>query len=99
MFQSAEIKVTTEVLWRGAILFAIIDVLIVSVLTRYIKPADFQKIKWKLIAFMAVFFCLLFGVVASYIFWESVYSYVFPSWSRWIIPPVYGILFAAVGLF
>jgi hypothetical protein len=32
-------------------------------------------------------------------FWESVYHYMFPSWARWLIPPLYGILFAGVGLF
>jgi hypothetical protein len=33
-----------------------------------------------------------------YNFWESIYHYFFPEWIRWLIPPVYGLLFAAVGL-
>ena len=94
-----DIKVTTEVLWKGAIFFALIDVILITVLTRFVKPEDFFKMKWRLIIFMAVFFCILFGSIMSLIFWDSVYSYVFPSWIRWIIPPSYGILFSLVGLF
>ena len=98
MTSSAEIKVTTEVLWRGALLFVIIDAVFVPVLIRLVKPAEFLKMKWRLASTMGIFFCALFGIVASTIFWDSVYSYVFPLWSRWIIPPVYGLLFASYGL-
>jgi len=98
MILSSEIKVTTEILWRGAVIFAFIDVILVTVMTRLIRPSDLKKMKWRLVTMMAVFFCVLFGAVASYIFWDSVYSYVFPAWARWIIPPSYGILFAVIGL-
>jgi len=94
-----DIKVTSEVLWKGALFFALIDILLITVLIRFIKPKDLYMMKWKLIIFMAVFFCILFGSIVSLIFWDSVYSYVFPSWLRWIIPPLYGILFSLVGLF
>jgi len=91
-------KVTTEILWQGALIFAFIDVIFVAVLARLIKPARLREMKWTLVAVMAVFFCGLFGILASYIFWKSVYHYVFPEWSRWLIPPAYGLLFAAIGL-
>ena len=94
-----DIKVTTEILWKGAIFFAFTDVTLIIVLIRLIKPKDLFKMKWKLITFMAIFFCILFGSIVSLIFWNSVYSYVFPSWIRWIIPPTYGLLFSMIGLF
>jgi hypothetical protein len=93
-----DVKVTTEILWRGALFFVLIDFLFVTLVTRLIKPADFHRMKWRLVVIMAIFFCALFGIIASYVFWESVYSYVFPAWARWIIPPAYGILFASYGL-
>jgi Co/Zn/Cd efflux system component len=93
-----DVKVTTEILWKGALFFALIDIVFVVVVTRLIKPADFHQMKWKLVAFMAIFFCGLFGIIVSSIFWDSVYSFVFPVWARWIIPPVYGLLFASYGL-
>lgn len=99
MASTAEVKVTTEILLKGALFFALIDIAFVTILTRLIKPADFHKMKWRLVVVMAVFFCALFGVIASYVFWDSVYCYVFTAWARWIMPPVYGLLFASYGLF
>jgi hypothetical protein len=98
MTLTTDTKVTTEILWQGALIFAFIDIIFVAVLARLIKPTTLREMKWTLVAVMAVFFCGLFGILASYIFWESVYHYVFPEWSRWLIPPAYGLLFAAIGL-
>ena len=94
----ADIKVTTKILWQGAFIFAVLDVFFVAALTRIIKPATLREMKWMLAAVMALFFCGLFGVLASWIFWDSVYCYVFPGWARWLMPPLYGVLFAAVGI-
>jgi len=93
-----EIKVTTEILLKGALFFALIDIIFVTLLIKLIKPVDFQKMKWNLVAIMSIFFFVLFGILVSTVFWDSVYSYVFPTWSRWIIPPIYGLLFASYGL-
>jgi hypothetical protein len=99
MIVSNDIKVTSEILWRGALLFAAIDIVFVSIIIKIIKPSDLFKMKWTLVIVMAIFFTFLFGFIISFLFWNSVYSYVFPSWARWIIPPVYGLLFSVAGLF
>jgi hypothetical protein len=98
MAMPAETRVTTEILWRGAILFAVIDAVFVTALARFIKPPRFRQLKWTLVATMAVFFTALMGTLLSYYYWEPVYHYFFPEWTRWLLPPVYGLLFAAVGL-
>jgi hypothetical protein len=99
MINSNELKVTSEILWRGALLFAIIDLVYVSIIIKIIKPSDLLKMKWTLVIVMALFFTFLFGFITSFLFWDSVYSYVFPTWARWIIPPFYGLLFSLAGLF
>jgi hypothetical protein len=99
MPNSDEIKVTTAVLLKGALFFVLFDSVLITILARIVKSEDLLRLKWKLVGFMGLFFFLLFGSIASIIFWDSVYSYVFPLWARWIMPPVYGLLFAAVGLF
>ena len=99
MVISNDIKVTTEILLKGALIFALIDIIFVGILTKFIKHGDLYKMKWKLVIVMAIFFCLLFGSIVSILFWDSVYSYVFPSWARWIIPPLYGLIFSMAGLF
>jgi hypothetical protein len=93
------IRVTTEILWKAAIFFAIIDLILIIILARFVKPRDLFNMKRSLIIFMGIFFFALFGSIMSIMFWDSVYSYVFPSWIRWIIPPLYGMLFSMVGLF
>jgi hypothetical protein len=99
MIISNDIKVTSEILWKGAMIFALIDIVFVYTLTRLIKPDYLLRMKWRLVIIMFLFFFILFGSLVSIIFWDSVYSYVFPSWARWIIPPAYGLLFSLVGLF
>jgi hypothetical protein len=99
MIISNDIKVTSEILWKGAMIFALIDIVFVYTLTKLIKPDYLLRMKWRLVIIMFLFFFILFGSLVSIIFWDSVYSYVFPSWARWIIPPAYGLLFSLVGLF
>jgi len=99
MIASNDLKVTSEILWRATLLFAVIDLVFVSILFKTVKPTDLLKMKWKLVIVMALFFFFLFGFIVSFQFWDSVYSYVFPTWARWIIPPLYGLLFSMAGLF
>lgn len=98
IFIRIDLKVTTEILWKGALAFALIDILMVSVLTRTVSTDIFRRLNFHLPLFMALFFSLLFGIVVSMIFWDTVYGYLFPAIARWIIPPAYGILFAFVGI-
>lgn len=80
-----DFRVTTDLLWRGALLFALLDVALVSGLRWRLKPAFFRQLQWELLVVNALFwFCLWFGVIGY--FWESVYRYVFPDWTRWVMP-------------
>jgi hypothetical protein len=99
MIASDDLKVTSEILWRGASIFAVIDLVYVSIIIKIVKPSHLFKMKWKLVIVMGLFFTFLFGFITSFLFWDSVYSYVFPPWGRWIIPPLYGLLFSMAGLF
>ncbi len=92
-----EIKVTTELLWRATLIFALIDAVFVPFLAWRIKPEKLRQMKWTLAATMVIFWSALWTWV-FYNFWEEVYHYFFPEWARWLLPPVYGLLFATVGL-
>jgi hypothetical protein len=84
--------------WLGTFIFALIDAVYVPILAWRIKATTFREIKWTLVAVTGVFW----GVIWIWMmrdFWDPVYQYMFPIWSRWVIPPVYGVLFAGVGLF
>lgn len=89
--------VTTQLLWRAAILFAAIDVLVVGLVVRLVTPSRFHTLKPALFAAAFVVWAgIWFGVVSA--FWESVYSYVFPAALRWFLPPIFGAAFALAAL-
>jgi hypothetical protein len=89
-------RVTTEILWKAALIFAPVDAVLVSVLAWRIDARAFRSIKRTLVATTAIFWFAMWMVMTSGLFWESVYHYVFPAWARWFIPPAYGLLFGAV---
>ncbi len=92
------VKVTTEVLIRAAVLFALFDTVLVAYLSRFLESRLFHQLKWPVTIISGIFWLLVWMIMVS-IFWEPVYQFVFPSWSRWLIPPAMGVFFALAGLF
>jgi len=92
-----DFKITTELLYRGALIFAGIDIVFIPILAWRIKTDTFRRFKWTLVAVTAIYWCALWAWVL-YNFWDPVYQYVFPAWARDYIPPAYGVLFAGVSL-
>jgi len=92
-----EAHITTALLWRSVLIAAPVDVAVVCLLAWRIRTAMFRRLKWTLTATMAVFFAAVWAVLCCYIFWESVYRYVFPPWSRWLLPLAYGVGFGGAG--
>jgi hypothetical protein len=92
-----DFKVTSELLWKSALFFFLIDLGMVSLLALYVKPDKFRQLKWHLAVATAVVFAAIWTWVLAN-FWDSVYGYVFPAWTRQFIPPFMTLLFTAVGL-
>lgn len=90
----ADVKITTELLCRGMLIFALMDVIFVSLLVWRVKSGSFLRQKWTL-ALAAAF--VWFGIWRWAIgnFWETVYAYVFPAWGQVWIPVI--AFFAAGG--
>ncbi len=88
-------KITTDLLYRGALLFAIIDAVYVPLLVWRVSEESFRRLKWWL-AIVAAF--VWYGIWSWAIgnYWESVYSYIFPAWAQvwvpWIAFVIAGIL-------
>lgn len=91
----SEIRITTGLLLQGALFFAVIDVILVAGLAWRIRPAVFRQLRVPVIITTAVFWWLLWFVVLN-LFWEIVYRYLFPQWSRWLLPFFHAALTAFV---
>jgi hypothetical protein len=90
-------KITTDVLWLGTLIFAVLDALVVAILAWRIKRGTFRRIQWVLGITSFLFWSALWAWGLA-TFWESIYRYVFPAWAHWMIPPVFGLLYAGISL-
>jgi hypothetical protein len=88
--------VTSQILWRGSVGFALVDVGLLWLLTRRVTPALFRELHGTLLAVTAAFWFLLWLSLVSIGFWDRVYGYLFPSWSRWLLPAGQAVLTAGV---
>lgn len=68
-----------------------------SFLFSWVRFASLRKVQWLIAGTTAGFFAVLWAVVVSFLFWQPVYHYLFPEWSRWLLPLVYGLGFGAAG--
>ncbi len=93
-----DVQVTSTVLWRGVLVAIPIDVVLVAILSRRIRTASFRRQKWSIVSTTARFFAAIWAVIACWLFWEPVYHYFFPAWSRWLLPIAYALGFGAAGL-
>lgn len=90
-----DLQLTTEMLWLGALMFALADIPLALLLAHRISAARFQAIGRLVVAITAIFwFGLWLWVVTAY--WWAVYAHVFPPWSRWYLPAFQAVLTAAV---
>jgi hypothetical protein len=88
-------RLTTAILLRGALLFALLDLGLLLLLSRLIQPGAFMKLRRVLPVTTAVFW---FGIWlwAMITFWDTVYAYLFPAWLRWYLPFGQALLTAGV---
>jgi hypothetical protein len=82
-----DIQITTELLYTGALMFALIDAVYISLLVWRVSEDSFRRLKWVLvISAVLVWWGIWSWAIGN--FWETVYVYVFPAfaktWAPWI---------------
>jgi hypothetical protein len=92
-----DIKVTTEILLKGAFIFALVDLVYLPMLQWRVKADFFRQLKWLLVLVTGLVWFVIWKLVLDY-FWEDVYSHVFPLWMQPWIPFVFGLLMAGISL-
>ena len=73
-----DFKITTEMLWQGALFFALIDIIFGSLLVWRIGSGLFHQVKWVLVVLAGLIWLGIWGWAIGN-FWETVYRYVFPA--------------------
>jgi hypothetical protein len=91
----ADFKITTDLLYKGALAFALMDAVCIPLLVWRVREDSFRRLKWALIISAAL---VWWGIWSWAIgdFWETVYSYVFPPWAQTWTP---WIAFVIAGAF
>lgn len=95
---NGDVRLTSEILWRATWIAVCVDAPLVVLIGRLVSSGLFAKLKWHLAAAAFLVYAALWGSYGSVYFWDAVYSHVFPSWSRWVLPVGMGALFGALAL-
>jgi hypothetical protein len=90
--------VTSELLWRSALVAALIDTPLVALLSHRVTTGLFDHLKWYLAGAAFILYAALWGSLGSIWYWNDVYSHVFPLYFRWLLAPGMGLLFAILAL-
>jgi hypothetical protein len=94
---AADKVLTPDLMYRAAVVVALVDAGFAGLLWWRIGPEGLRRAKWTMAVVAGLFWFAMWAWVHT-IFWERVYSHVFPEWARWVVPPVYGAGFAALAL-
>ena len=92
-----DIKITTELLYQGALVFALMDAAVLGLLVWRVRANAFHRLKWTLpLAAALVWFGIWSWAIGN--FWETVYAYVFPAWAQFWVPIIAFVAAGAVAL-
>ncbi len=89
---------TSELMWRATLIAILIDAPLLFAIARWVPSGLFYKLKWYLAGAGFVVYAALWGTFGSVYYWDAVYHAIFPAWFRWLLPVVYGLLFAVLAL-
>jgi hypothetical protein len=89
---------TSELLWRATLIAALVDIPLLIIIARSISSDLFGRLKWYLAVSSSAVYAALWGTFGSIYYWDAVYRAIFPLWSRWYLPLVYGLLFGALAV-
>ena len=88
-----ERPVTDATLWSGAALLVVIDAALLPLVHRLVPTSRFKRLRI-LVPLVSFAFWTAIWLWAMTTFWRTVYSFVFPSALRWLLPPAFGLFYA-----
>jgi hypothetical protein len=95
MFPNAHL--TTPLIWTCTGIVAVLDVILVLLARRLVGRQQFHEMRWVLVIVSGVFF-LLVWIFVLWWGWDWFYSYIFPGWARYLLPPIFCIAYTLLAL-
>ena len=92
----SDLHLTTSLVWRCTGILLVLDVVLTLQARRFIRREQFQQLRWLLPIVSGVFFLLVWIAVMLW-GWDWFYSYIFPSWAHYLLPPIFFIGYTLVG--
>lgn len=89
--------VTTALIWACTVIVVVLDAVLILAAWRFIRREQFQRMRWWLAIAAGVFFLLLWTSVLWW-GWDWFYSFIFPGWGRYLLPPIFGLGYTLLAL-
>jgi hypothetical protein len=86
---------TTPIIWNCTIILAIMESGLVLLAWRLVHRELFNAIRVPLILTSGAFFLLVWTSVLIWA-WDWFYAYIFPTWARFALPPIFSLGYALV---
>ena len=93
----ADIHMTTPLTWTCTGITAVLDVTLILLARRLVNRDQFRHMRWSLAIAGGVFFLLVWISVLGW-GWDWFYSYIFPVWGRYVLPPLFGVVYALLAM-
>jgi hypothetical protein len=93
----AEAHVTTLLIWKCTGVLVVLDVFLALLAQRLVSRESLRQMRGLLAMAGGVFFLVVWIVVLVW-GWDWFYSYIFPSWARYLLPPLFGIGYTMIAL-
>ena len=88
---------TTPLIWMCTSILVLLDAILILIARRTIQREQFAEMRWLLAITGGVFFLLVWTCAMLWA-WDWFYSYIFPDWGRYLLPPIFWIVYTLLGL-
>jgi energy-converting hydrogenase Eha subunit A len=93
----SDAHLTTPLIWTCTAILAVLDGILIALARHLVSREQFRRMRWRLVVASGVFF-LLVWITVLWWGWDWFYCYIFPTWARYLLPPVFAIWYASLAL-
>lgn len=92
-----EVRLTTPLVWMSTGILLVMDIILALLARRFVHRQHIRQMRWRLVIISGLFFLLVWSAAMLWS-WDWFYSYIFPTWARTLLPPLFGIGYTLLAL-